>query len=236
MTDKGVSSGRGILEVVSSADHETWPPVVEQISRVFEVAPHPVSLAPPESDAGGRTRVDRVLELAGEARGPILLLPPSVAAGPPREPRHGGLRHVIVASDATEPVTGAVAALYERLADAGVSATIVVVTTPTTLPRIWEGVGYNAQAWRDELRHRHGSAGAHFSVIGGEPAPQLRAAAAHADVLILPWRQGAESGRTAVSRALLAEDLYVPCLLVPLAWARVLPRAASRLAPAEGLT
>ena len=209
-----------LLEVIPDTEAPAWAVLVEQIGRVLALEPHPNAIG--DGATSREARVEQVLSLAARTEGPVLLLPlPSDGRRPLAAHRH--IEKAVIASDASEPVVGAAAILYHRFADAGIPTTIVFVLTPSALPRIWEGAGYHAQAWRSELRRRHGSAAEDFTITMGEPTQEVEAAAARADVLILLWRQVARLGRAAMVRSLLGE-LPVPCLLVPLAWAR-------RLAP-----
>lgn len=210
--------GDGLLVVMSGTEAGPWATVVEETGRVLGLEPHPKRVDGGVAADARQTWIEQMLAGAVGTEGPVLILPPTADARRSANPNRR-IARAVIASEASEPVMGAAAILYRRFADAGIPTSIVVVLTSSALPRIWEGSGYHAHAWTNELRRRHGSAARDFTIVTGEPSDELEKAAAHADVLVLPWRNVAPDEGAQLVRAVLGE-LSVPCLLVPLAWAQ----------------
>jgi len=165
-----------------------------------------------------RDVVDELLTRAAIAPAPVLVLPrrhkQPVQTLEPHE-----LHRVLIASDASHEVAQGARALQRHLRGDGVSTTVLLVLAANALPRIWEGTGHQAAAWRSELFRRHGP-----DVVtvadGMNPANALREQSCEADLLIMLWRQAADAGRAPVVRSVLEGALEIPCLLVPLVWVR----------------
>ncbi len=211
-------AGADGLLVVPDTEAGTWAAVVEETGRVLGLDPHPTRVDGDVATDARRVWIEQMLAGVVGTEGPVLILPSTADARRSANPDRR-IARAVIASEASEPVIGAAAILYRRFADAGIPTSIVVLLTFSALPRIWEGSGYHAHAWTNELRRRHGSAARDFTIVTGAPGDELQKAAAHADVLVLPWRHVAPEGHARLVRSVLGE-LPVPCLLVPLAWAQ----------------
>jgi hypothetical protein len=213
--------------VVAEAANDAvdWALLVGEVGRAFELEPD-VEVLP--SGTGRKRAVDRMFAEAAAVPGPVLILPsrparrghgsaaPGALRPPDRQPSAMG--RVLIPSDASDEVAAATAALYARLSGIGVQSTVLHVLTEDNLPRMWEGSGYHAAEWLDELRRRHGAAAGALSVVTGEPQEELRAYAAGADLVVMLWRHDTSAGRAMVLRSVLRNGIMVPHLLVPLHW------------------
>jgi hypothetical protein len=192
----------------------TWNDFVGDVGRVLGLQP---SFLPAPAVEEGWIR--RVLKMAAEHAGPVLVLPGAATGGlegltstwPPR--LHGA---VIASDDSDEVVTGVrLCALH--LLRSGVQVKVLLVLTQHTAPPMWEGTGHQSEAWRAELERRYGPAGS-VEILRGSPGAAVRARAARADMVVLLWNRSPAEGRAKVVRTVLDEGIHQPCLLVPVRW------------------
>jgi hypothetical protein len=210
-----------VVVASTTEDLEDFAPLLADVAHALGVVSAP-KLIPRE--VGGETAIGTMLALASAAAGPMLVLPVHhEGRGVPERLRRERsaavrLRRVLVPSDASEAVAAGTRALYRRLSRAGVQVTMLHVMTEDSTPRIWEGSGHHAAAWFDEMRRRHGPATSALKVVTGDPWKELHDQAGEADLVVLFWRHDSRAGHAAVIRALFAQGIEVPKLLVPLEW------------------
>ncbi|HUY23485.1 MAG TPA: universal stress protein [Acidimicrobiales bacterium] len=208
-------------------DGADWALLAGDLGRVFDL--EPVVDVLPDGIAPGRA-ADQLLARAALVAGPVLVLPSRPARRRPRgaipaEEGAGagqrarpasGIRRVLIASDGSDEVAAGARTLRRRLVEAGVQSTVLHVLTEDNRPRMWEGSGHHASVWFDELRRRHGATPEALRVVTGEPAHELRAYAASADLVVMLWRHAVTPGRSSLLRSVLVQGIDIPHLLVPL--------------------
>lgn len=210
-TPPGAGPAAPLLVIGLGPEPGPWEGVVTALSEALGLEPvREAGPAPP----GDPELVERVLERAAAAPGPVLVLPPArPAEGEPRTART--LERVLAPFD-SEEVSEALRPVLDRLQEAGVQVAQLLVMTADTLPPMWDGVGHHARAWHAELRRRHQVGEASVEVTAGVPATTVVARAEDADLVVLCWGRPARAGGARTLRGVLAA-IDVPLLLVPVA-------------------
>jgi hypothetical protein len=200
-----------LLVIAPGTEPSPWEGVVTALSEALGLETIRESRpAPPDAP----DLVERILERAAAAPGPVLVLPPAPPAGTaPRASR--GLGRVLAPFD-SDQVSSALRPILHRLQTAGVQVVQLLVVTAETLPAMWDGSGHHALAWHEELRRRHQVGEASVEVASGVPASLVVARAGDTDLVIMCWARRAPAGGAKTLRGVLAV-LDVPLLLVPVA-------------------
>jgi hypothetical protein len=213
---EGVGGSRVLTVLVGpeeSDDTCRWKWLHERLCRALSLE---LQVRPSEGFSQGASS-QLLLEEAATIGGPVLVSPRSPLPRAVARPHEGEPVRILIASDASREVARGARGLYERLSRGGFPTSVVLVLTHGSLPRIWEGPGYQAAAWRTEVRQRHGRPEC-FKVVTGDPSVEVRRHAADCDLLVLMWRGAVGAGHAQVVRAVLEDGVQVPCLLVPLEW------------------
>ncbi|MHB1503070.1 MAG: universal stress protein [Acidimicrobiales bacterium] len=213
----------GDLTVASwgNASLTRWQPAIDAVAQMLGLNPvtGPCFDAPTGSRNG---EGDTMLGLAASLPGPVLVLPPrgagnaSAIQGSTQATPGSTLSRVLVPVDGTEPVIERVRHFLGHLGKSLEGVVLLHVLSESTRPRLWEGAGYNAEAWLEELSRRHGVGVGSIEVRTGEPADVIEERSHDADLIALAWQGDITSGKAALARALI-ERVDVPVLLLPFA-------------------
>lgn len=201
-----------LLVIAPGTEPSPWEGVVTALSEALGLETIRESRpAPPDAP----DLVERILERAAAAPGPVLVLPPAPRPGTSAARASRTLGRVLAPFD-SDQVSSALRPILHRLQTAGVQVAQLLVVTAETLPAMWDGSGHHALAWHEELRRRHQVDDASVEVASGVPAPLVVARAGDADLVIMCWARRAPAGGAKTLRGVLAV-LDVPLLLVPVA-------------------
>jgi len=202
----------GVLLVLTGPSGEVgrWRELIGNLAAVlglgsdFEGVP---------GDRGEQRWVDAVVRRAAEVPGPVLVLPHLNEPPEVENELERRLERVLAPFDASDEVSASIMPVLQLLQETGVDVAQLHVTSPESVPGMWEGIGHHARAWHTELRRRHQVGPATVEVTGGYPAAAVATRARDADLVLMCWTRTTRAERAQVVRAVL-QVVDIPVLLI----------------------
>jgi nucleotide-binding universal stress UspA family protein len=207
----------GTTSVEAAAEAANMPltlvdgPVVEALgaaTRAYDVAALVIGA---RGTPGGKPLGDTALRVAVALAKPLVIVPPSYDARPPRR--------LLVPLEGTQATTHAPRWIVELARDAALEVIVLHVLDEASLPSFTDQPQYEADEWSREFLARFCPAGiedVRLEVRVGRTDEEILGAvdALEVDVVVLGWGQELAPGRALVVRRLL-EHCRVPVILMP---------------------